>query len=278
MPFLRVVEVFQPLFPSEGGGRLDISAGLDEFVAGVRGIRDLCDVVLVGDHKSSGFVKFSAVESAAILEREAGVKAAPVVVARDSNKASVRSAILTAYGLGLRNLMVAWGDRYPAGEPKNVYDFKDLASVVSEARSISTRAGIHARILAPVDISSLGGTEGVERARARLKAGADLLLAQPPTTDAGESFERHVGLLKASGLEKNVLLGVFPFKSRADVDACERSFGWNLPPLLHRSAGRGERALLEASTEVSHQIRVARLQGVYLSTRGTPSVARAILG
>jgi 5,10-methylenetetrahydrofolate reductase len=275
--FLRVVEVFPPILPHSSGERVSIKQGVERFVSGVGSVREYCDLVLVADVKDPGILKFSSVQAAALLEREAGVRAAPVIVARDSNRPRLLSDILTAYGLGLRNLMIAWGDRYRASEPRNVYDFPDLASVISEARGIANRAGIKARILAPVNLDALGNLRGVSTARGRLKAGADLLLAQPPTTDSKSTLENHSRLLDATSLKGVVLPGVFPFTDSADVLRCEEKFGWRLPKGLHETARKGAPNLLAEAREVISALPLRGFPGVCVSTRGDPTYARRLL-
>jgi 5,10-methylenetetrahydrofolate reductase len=278
MGFVRVVEVLQPLYSSQKGRPIRLQAGIDELVASVKGVRRFCDVVLVGDNKSPGLLKLSSLESAVLLERGAGVKAAPVIVARDSNRAQVLSAVVTAYGVGLRNLMLAWGDRYPRSGPKNVYDFEGLSALVSEAREIARRASIEVRLFAPVDLRSLGTPRGVRMAKSRLGAGADFLLAQPPTTDSGKELERHVRLIEAAGLKDSVLLGVFPFRSEDDVNRSEKFFGWSLPRSVHRLAESGREALEAEAGRVAGELRVRGCAGAYVSTRGDPGIAKQLLG
>jgi hypothetical protein len=131
--------------------------------------------------------------------------------------------------------------------------------------------------LAPVDVSLLGSSRGVQLAKSRIRAGAELLLAQPPTTDSGETLDRHLALLGASGLRNRVLLNVFPFRDKKDVLYCEKYFGWRLPRALHKMAGSGQAALLEEARRAARRIRREGLPGVYVSTRGHTDVAKKIL-
>lgn len=241
-------------------------------------VRDLCDLVLVGDHKDPSLLKLSSVETAASLEKGVGVQAAPVIVARDSNRPQTLSAIATAYSLGLRNLMLAWGDRYHGVRPANVYDFPNLSTLISEARGIATTAGLKVRILAPVDLRTLESSRGVRMARSRLAAGADLLLAQPPTTDSKVTFKAHTRLLDDSGMRESVLLGVFPFRSAEDIARCEEFFGWNLPKSLYQTAESGGGALSAEAARVVKELRARNRPGVYVSTRGAVRTARELLG
>ena len=112
----------------------------------------------------------------------------------------------------------------------------------------------------------------------RLRAGADMLLAQPPTTDAEETFDRHASTVRKAGLEGRVILSVFPFKGERDVRLYERKFGWALPKALHRAAARGEGHLLETGREVVRRLRSEKQPGVYAITRGDPAVAERLLG
>jgi 5,10-methylenetetrahydrofolate reductase len=280
LAFLRVVETFPPMFSAQDDDvPLRLSAKIEGFVEGVRGIRGHSDLVIVATVKNPAYLKLSSIEAASILRERAEVESAPVIVVRDANKLSLLSSVLTCFAVGLRSVMLVWGDAYPPGAgASNVRDFRTLSDFIAEASAMGRRSGAARRILAPVDLSRLGDEAGVGLARSRLDAGADLLLAQPPTTDSGETFESHVALLEAAGLADKVLLNVFPFRSRRDVLDCEKYFGWSLPKSLHRLADSGEEALLDEASEVVRLLRKGRFPGVYLATRGTPSVARRLLG
>lgn len=278
LTFLRVVEVFSPLLREGERAPANLKALVKRFRSETRRIRDYCDVVLVADLKNPGILRFSTVEAAALLERGAGVKAAPVIVARDANRPRILADITTAFGLGIRNIMLAWGDPRPTSSgTKNVYDFPNLSALIREARAISERAGAKARIFAPVSLESLTTPRGVGVAKSRLAAGADLLLAQPPTTDSGDVLESHRSIIQSAGLAQNVLPGVFPFRSREDVEECSRFFGWSLPQSLYIQADEGEEALLAQAKEVAKKVGELGFPGVYVSTRGTPSVAGSLL-
>jgi len=139
------------------------------------------------------------------------------------------------------------------------------------------RAGSSIRLFAPVDLIGLATPRGVNLAKHRLGAGADFLLAQPPTTDAGRTFDHHASLLEGSGLKDSVLLNVFPFRNEKDIKDYERYFGWRLPKSLHQAAGSGEASLIKEEKKVIRRLRAEKFPGVYLTTRGTPAVAGRLL-
>lgn len=278
--FVTLVEVFPPTFSLDPGREPDI--GLREksrdFVERVRRVRHLADAVLVAEVKDAGRVRLSAVHSAALLREEAGVEAVPVITARDSNRAGVRSAVLTAFALGIESLMLAWGDRYTEADGiGNAYDYDGLSEMLAEARLLAERAGVRAELFAPVDLTRLSSKKGVEMTRQRVRSGATRLLAQPPTTDAFATLAQHVRTLSDLDLKSKILLNVFPFRGTSDVDACRTRFGWKLPHQLDELALGGEPPLLKEARRVSEQIREAGLPGVYVSTRGRPELARFIL-
>lgn len=279
LAFLRLVEVFPPfLGPKAEGHHTGIEERIANFVSEVKAIRDHADVILVATLKNPLVTTLSSVEAAAILRDKLGVEAAPVVVARDSNSMLAAALILGSYAADLRTLMLAWGDRTPGRHPKNVYDFPNLSAMIGMAKKVASEAGVAPRLLAPVDLSRLGDNRGRSLAISRLKAGAQLLLAQPPTTDSRGTFDSHLSLIESSGLRDKVLLGVFPFRDRADVVHSQRYFGWNLPPRLLKIAESGRSGLLDEARAVARRLREEGLPGVYLSTRGTPSIAKKILG
>ncbi len=278
--FLSIVEVFPPSF---GGAGKEPALGLRQknrdFVERVRRIQSYADVILVADVKDTSRAKLSPVHAAALLRDETGAEAVPVVTARDSNRQGVTSSILTALSLGLRGVMLVWGDRYSEEEKvRNVYDFASLSEMVAHARGLVDRAGAKCRIFAPVDIAKLGGERGVELARSRLREGADYLLAQPPTVDAGATLRGHERVLSKLGLKERVIPNVFPFRDQADVDYCRKRFGWSIPARMDEVARAGEAELLKEAKKAAAGLAEGGFPGVYVSTRGRPELARFILG
>jgi 5,10-methylenetetrahydrofolate reductase len=277
--FLRVVEVFPPLFPALGEDRsLDLEEKTEDFVRGVREIRGYADVFLVADVKDPRFLKVSTVEAASVLREHLGLEAAPVMVVRDMNRQMFLSSVLTAVAKGLGSMMLVWGDEYPPSAGiTNVRDFAGLQDAIRTASNLGRRAGSPLRIFAPVNLDALESSLGQKLAKERLRAGAEILLAQPPTTDDAKTFDRHASLIVRNGLEGKVLLNVFPFRNADDTVECEESFGWKLPAAIHSAAARGEAALLEEERGVVQRLRDRGFPGVYVSTRGTPSIASSLL-
>ncbi|MDG7006924.1 MAG: methylenetetrahydrofolate reductase [Nitrososphaerota archaeon] len=279
MAFLRVVEILPPFFPAAGGrtDRIPAGAAMGRFGEEARGVRDFADVLLVADVKDLRRVKFDGVLAAAMLRDDFNLPAAPVIVVRDQNRPQFLSTVLTVVSLGLDGMLIAWGDDFPASShASNVRDFPDLAKAIREASRIRSRARSLTRLFAPIDVESLAYPKGVALARGRLRAGADFLLAQPPTTDDGETFDRHASLLVRAGLKEKVLPNVFHFTDEGDVRGYEKMFGWRLPRELHQAA-RGEGGLTELERKVIHRLRAEGFAGVYLSTRGNPSLAERLL-
>ena len=279
MGFLRVVEVFPPLFPSgpkEGAIRLESS--IERFVEDVRAVRHLADVFLVADVKNPAMLKLSSMEAAYILQDRLRVKAAPVLVTRDVNRMQFLSSVLTGISLEFNSMMIAWGDDYPASAgASNVRDFPSLADALRLAGKVRARARAPVKFYAPVDIEGLAKESGASLAKERLRSGAEYLLAQPPTTDPEETFERQASLVRRAGIKAEVLLNVFPFRDQRDVNDCERYFGWKLPPRLRREASKGESALTSMGRDVVRRLRDEGFPGVYVTTRGRPSVAEKLL-
>ena len=279
MGFLRVVEVFPPFFPlgsrvSEG---INIREKTELLLEAARSIRGLADVILVADVKNPKLLKLSTIETARILKEHLRVEAAPVIVLRGANRQKFLSEVLTGITSGLGWMMIAWGDDYPGKGPANVRDFSSLSSAIREASSLRARTRTSTRFFAPVNVDRLASRKGMSLAKKRLRAGAEYLLAQPPTSDAEETFERHLSLLEGAGLKSRVLLNVFPFWDAKDVTACEKYFGWKLPRTLHRTADRGNAPLLESERAVIRRIREEGLPGVYVNSRGVPGTAERLL-
>ena len=279
MGFLRVVEVFPPLFPASQrrDARIDYQSSLERFVDETRSVRTCADVLLVADVKNTKLLKFSTLQAAVLLKDRLGVEVAPVLVARDYNRPQCLSAVITGLSMELDYLMFAWGDAYPTSvHATNVRDYRSLTAVIRGAALLRERGRAATRFLAPVNIEGLASPGEPGRARERLRVGADYLLAQPPTTDT-EELERHAGLLRGARLKDRVFLNVFPFRDLKDIRECEAYFGWRLPKSLLRTAEKGERALLEEERGVIMALRDRGFPGVYLNTRGTPTIAERLL-
>lgn len=278
--FTSIVEVFPPTFGADEAKEPVIGLGQKtrDFIERVRRIRHLADAILIADVKDASRLKISTIHSASLILRELGIEAVPVITARDSNRPAVLSSVLTAFSLGVRSLMLVWGDRYDQGDgARNVYDFHSLAELIHSTKQLARRAGIDCTVLAPIDLSSLERGDGLEVAKKRLESGADMLLSQPPTADSTTTLRRHRALLEKAGLGRKVVLNVFPFRDAADIAACRSKFGWDLPSKLDNIASRGESELLREAKRVAQGIRSAGFPGVYVSTRGRPELARFIL-
>jgi len=278
--FTTVVEIFPPNFSAETSKEplLGLRQKTQDIVARTKKVEDLADCIIVADMKDLGRLKLASVYTAAVLKHELDTEVIPVIAARDMNKSGIRTLFLTALSYGLESVMMVWGDKYRDGEGSaNVYDFKSLSEVIGEMRALADRSNVEATILAPVDLAGLATKRGKELAASRLASGADCLLAQPPTANVEESLAEHEGVLKQHNLWKNVLLNVFPFRDKADIEACRARFGWKIPASLDRLASEGEPRLLKESRRVVEKMREDRLPGVYVSTRGRPELARFIL-
>jgi len=279
MGFLRVVEVFPPLFPAsrKKEDRIQFKDSFERFLEDARNVQAYADVLLVADVKNTGQLKFSTLQAAALLKDKLRAAVAPVLVVRDLNRPQFLASVLTGLSLELDYLMLAWGDSYPsAARATNVRDFRTLAEALRESALIRSRAGVSTKFLAPVNVEGLASRGEAERARGRLRAGADYLLAQPPTTDMA-TLAGHAKLLRTARLTDRVLLNVFPFRDLEDVRECESYFGWHLPKTLRSAAQKGGDALLKAEREVVMTLREQGFPGVYLNTRGTPGIAERLL-
>jgi 5,10-methylenetetrahydrofolate reductase len=278
--FVSIIEVFPPNFSADDSKEplIGLTQKTQDLVARVKSIENLADAILVADVKDLSRLKLSSVFAAAILRRELGVEAIPVITARDLNRAALKTMYLTALSYGLDSVMLVWGDRYNGHDGvKNVYDYKSLSEAIQDARRLSDRADLNANLLAPVDLSTLDSEAGLKIATSRLSSGADGLLAQPPTSDLAYTLPRHFEALSAHKFASGVLLNVFPFRSKEDIDACRTRFGWNIPKEMDEIARQGEPRLLKEGKLIADRIREQRLPGVFISTRGRPELARFIL-
>lgn len=280
MPFLKIIEVIPPLFPisKDTEDPIALDSKMERFMEEVRSIRDFADIFLVANVKNQSMLKIDNVHVAITLQDFLRVEAAPVIVVRDHNRSGFLSTTLAAVEAGLKSLMIAWGDDYPASANlTNVRDYSTLADAIAEVSTVRSRARAPTKFFAPVNIESLSSARGIAMAKRRLEAGADVLLAQPPTTDAGKTFERHLSLIESAGLKEEVILNVFPFKNDDDARHYEEIFGWKLSNALHEEAKGNPATLLANEREVVRRSREEGLRGIYVSTRGEPVFAERIL-
>lgn len=278
--FTRLIEVFPPNFYVEAAKEplIGLRQKMRDTITRVKKIENLADAILVADMKDPQKLQLASIYTAAVLRDELSTEVIPVIPTRDLNRKAIRTAFLTCLSLGLESVALVWGDPYSRGDgSKNVYDFRSLAEALADGRTLADRADIPATMLAPVDVALVGTPRGASLARSRLEAGADLLLAQPPTSDTAHTLGKHVALLKGPGLEKKVLHNVFPFRDKQDLDACRARFGWQLPRELDAIALEGERRLLREAHAVVDALEAEKMPGVYVSTRGKPELARFIL-
>lgn len=279
--FTTVVEIFPPNFSAETAREplLGLKQKTQDIVARVKKVENLADCVLVADMKDMGRLKLSSIYTAAMLKQELDTDVIPVIAARDGNRSAIRTLFLSALSYGLDSVMLVWGDKYNDGDGStNVYDYPSLSTVIAEMRDLADRADVKATILAPINVATLGTKKGDEMALSRIKSGADALLAQPPTSDVSQTLPDQLKILDEKKLRKKVLLNVFPFRDKEDIEACRRRFKWDIPSSLDKLAEEGgEARLLKESRSVVERMRQDRLPGVYVSTRGRPELARFIL-
>jgi 5,10-methylenetetrahydrofolate reductase len=279
--FTTVVEIFPPNFSAETSKEplLGLRQKTQDVVSRVKKVENLVDCFVVADMKDLGRLKLSSIYTAAMLKQELDTEVIPVIAVRDANRSGVRTLFLSALSYGLDSVMLVWGDKYIDGEgSSNVYDYPSLSEAIKEMRALADRANISATILAPVNVATLETKKGAAIAASRLESGADCLLAQPPTSDASVAFPEHLRLLDGKKMRQNVLLNVFPFRDKEDIEACRVRFGWKIPDVIDRLAEEGgEARLIKESKMVVEKMRENRLPGVYVSTRGKPELARFIL-
>jgi len=274
-----VVEVFPPIIPPavDGGSPLRLADSMESYVGSIKEIQGIADVILVASLKKQDQMALPPIEAALHLRKKLGLDAAPVLVVRNENRLQLLSSVVEGLVGGLKSMMLVWGDSDLPRRSPLLLGFSGLSEALQEASQVRDKTRSRCRFFAPVDLRRLFTTAGVALAKNRLATGASFLLAQPPTTDAAETFDSHSKLIRTAGLEGKVLPSVFPFKNLLDVKECERYFGWRLPRELHEAAKEGGSSLLGTQSEVIRRLRSERFPGVYISTRGTPGLAKILL-
>jgi 5,10-methylenetetrahydrofolate reductase len=286
--FIRIVEVFPPSLPypnrSSGSHNYDVSFRFEQLAEEISRIENIADAFSIPELRDSQRIHLNSVGIATELKKRTGIDIVPTLTLRDSNRQNLLSMISFAFFAGLENILVVRGDPYPNednGGPKNVFDIKKISSFVSTARELETNLSSENEIciLSPINLLRSSDLAYLKILKQREKSGVNIFLAE----QMFEDLDRYVNRLeevRKSGIVSPVIHSIFPFKSLQDALYCTRKFGWRisqieLENLKKQGAGYGlemarrrYRFLVELKDEI---------QGVSISTRGNPEVARFIV-
>ncbi len=258
-------------------------------VEGARLLREAgADAINIGDSPMAR-VRMSALALALEIQREAGIETIIHQTTRDRNLMALQADLLGAHALGVRNVIALTGDPPPeASQSSAVWDV-DAIGFIRILKRLNEGVDVAGNSLGrPTDFlvaSAANPTAGdipveVGRVRAKLDAGADLLMTQPVYDLATlEEFFERLGTVEAP-----VLLGILPLMSTRHTEFIHNELaGVIIPDAIRermRAAGEaGADAGLEIATEQIEEARALDwVSGVYIMPSfGRYEVAAALV-
>lgn len=244
-------------------------------VEGARLLREAgADAINIGDSPMAR-VRMSALALAVEIQREAGIETIIHQTTRDRNLMALQADLLGAHALGVRNVIALTGDPPPeASQSSAVWDV-DAIGFIRILKRLNEGVDVAGNSLGrPTDFliaSAANPTAGdipveLGRVRAKLDAGADLLMTQPvyDLATLEEFFER------LGTVEVPVLLGILPLMSSRHTEFIHNELeGVIIPDAIRdrmRAAGEaGADAGLEIATEQIEEARALDwVSGVYV--------------
>jgi 5,10-methylenetetrahydrofolate reductase len=292
--FIRIVEVFPPAFPKPKTGngvssrKFDLALRFEQLAEAIGRVESIADAFSIPELKDDQRVHLNSVGVASELKRRTGNDIIPTLTLRDSNVRNLLGSISFAIFAGLENMLLVRGDPF-LGEKngngnlqsKNVYDYVKVSSLVSSVRnleaSISSEHPIC--ILSPVNLFRSSHPKYINTLKERELAGVDLFIAEQMFDDL-ESYLGRIRTLRKSGVSKPIIHSLFPLKNYEDAVYCQEKFGWSIPKsemeqLRIGGPGYGlemARRRYRWLLDNSHLV-----EGVSISTRGNPEVARFVM-
>jgi homocysteine S-methyltransferase len=270
-------------FASELGRRFQVSVELDppkgtnpaKVIDGARLCRAAgADAVNIGDSPMAR-VRMSAIATAALVEREAGIETVLHFTCRDRNLMGIQSDLIGAHALGIRHVLAITGDPPAVGDYPNVTGVFDVDSIGLTRILAGLNRGedfAGASIGHPTDFAigvalnpvAPDWARELERFRAKVDAGAQFAFTQPLYQIA--PLER---VLKAiQGFRIPVFLGLLPLMSFRHAWFLHNEVpGIEIPPAeLERMKRAGMRGADEGVAICRALLEQARpmVDGVYL--------------
>ena len=258
-------------------------------VEGARLLREAgADAINIGDSPMAR-VRMSALALAVEIQREAGIETIIHQTTRDRNLMALQADLLGAHALGVRNVIALTGDPPPeASQSSAVWDVDAIGFIrilkrLNEGVDVAGNSlGRPTDFLVACAANPTAGDIPVElgRVRAKLDAGADLLMTQPVYDLATlEQFFERLGTV-----ETPVLLGILPLMSSRHTEFIHNELeGVIIPDAIRermRAAGEaGADAGLEIATEQIEEARALDwVSGVYvMPSFGRYEVAAALV-
>ncbi|MDA1061873.1 MAG: bifunctional homocysteine S-methyltransferase/methylenetetrahydrofolate reductase [Chloroflexi bacterium] len=232
------------------------------------------DAINIGDSPMAR-VRMSALALAVRIQREVGIETIIHQTTRDRNLMALQSDMLGAHSLGVRNVIALTGDPPPeASQSSAVWDV-DAVGFIRILKRLNEGADFAGNSLGrPTDFFVACAANPtaddvaleLRRVRAKLDAGADLLMTQPvyDLATIAEFFER------LGPIEVPVLLGILPLMSSRHTEFIHNELAGVVVPeaIRERMRAAGEAGSAEGLEIAHEQIEETRrfewVSGIYV--------------
>ena len=245
-------------------------------VEGARMLRDAgADAINIGDSPMAR-VRMSALALAVHIQREVGIETIIHQTTRDRNLMALQADLLGAHSLGVRNVIALTGDPPPEASQSSKVEDVDSIGFVRILKRLNEGVDFLGNSLGrPTDFlvaCAANPTAGdvdteLRRVRAKLEAGADLLMTQPVYDPATlTSFFERLGPL--GGVP--VLLGIMPLMSSRHTEFIHHELPGVVAPdaVRERMRAAGERGAAAGIEIAREQIEETRgldwVSGIYV--------------
>lgn len=285
--FIRIVEVFPPAIPSPDDlksiQKFDLNLRFDRLVQGLIRTEPFTDAFSLPELKDGNRIHLNSVGIATELRRRTGSAVIPTITLRDANKHNLLGMITYALFAGIENILFVRGDPYGENkfkDPKNVYDIGKVSSLISTARKMESHiTSEHPLcILSPINLAKSNDESYLKTVKERELSGVDIFLGEQMFEDL-DAYLARVEAIRKYGIQKPIVHSIFPLKDDEDAASLVQKFGWGITDFeLANLKKGGSRYGLEMARERYRSLLRHKdlVQGVSVSTRGNPEVARYI--
>lgn len=288
--FIRVIEVFPPAIPSPKDDhdappqRFDLDLRFERLVQSVLRTEPVADAFSLPELRDGNKIHLNSIGLATELKRRTGSSVIPTITLRDSNKHGLLGSISFALFAGIENVLIVRGDPYPEtgnnGGARNVYDYTKVSDLISMTRKIEKQVSSHSPlcILSPVNLAKSEDKTYLRTIKEREERGVDVFLAEQMFEEI-DSYLGRIETLRKFGISKPIVHSIFPIKDYQDGLGLVQKFGWEIKDYeLEKLRKEGPSYGLNLARQRYRELFRRRdlVQGVSVSTRGNPEVARYI--
>lgn len=209
-----------------------------------------CDLLTIADNPLSRSRADSLITACAVSERT-GLPVMPHLTCRDRNRLAIKSGLMAANGMGVRNILAVTGDPLTDGE-KGVFSFNSfkLINFISDMNKKEFASSPYL-VGAALNLNAKIFDIELKRAAQKAELGAKVFLTQPVATDT--AFENLKTAYKT--LNTPILVGIYPVAGYKNALFLKNEVaGIDIPDSLIKSLeGKSKEEALGISVEFSYE-------------------------